>query len=146
MTSQGVIVVVLTSGPPGYLLKVCNCGQIRGLMSILYSKTHGFCQITLFLPKKSTRKIVQNICVLQQIRFGGVWGSNAVQIFQKPSFYLSATLVFSKGCSPGGRQPSTNLRFFNISPFGFFKFVFSVLKRVWFSGPLFWATSLSFVI
>ena len=117
MTPQIGSFVVVAWGPPGYLLKVCNCSQIRGLMSILYSKTHGFCQITLFLPKKSTRKIVQNICVLQQIRFGGVWGSNAVQIFKKPSFYLSATLVFSKGCSPGGRQPSKNLQFFNISLF-----------------------------
>ena len=87
--------------------------------------------------------LFQNMWLSTQIHAGGLCGSSPVRFFQKPSFYLSARLVFSKGCSPRGRQPFKNLQFFNISLFDFIFFGFFVLKCIWFSWPLFWAKWLS---
>ena len=90
-------VVVVISGPPGYLLKVCNCSHFCGLMSILDNKTVCFCNITLFSPIVVLLFFFQNIWFSTQIHAGGLCGFSVVHFLQKPSFYLSATLVFFKG-------------------------------------------------
>ena len=141
MSAQIETFVVVTSGP--------TCGfafciqKTMVLAPLVHLTQENILTNHTFLSKYNLLLSFQNICVFTQILFGGLCGSSVVQILQKPQFYLSARLVFSKGCSPGGRQPSKNLQFFNISLFGFIKFWFFVLKRIWFSWQLFWAKWLS---
>ena len=120
-------------GPGGDL---CCCNLWADLwLCILYTKNNGFCTTcpsctvkhmvfvkSHFSRQKQFTFFFQNIWFSTEIHAGGLCGYSVVQIFKKPSFYLSATLVFSKGRSPQGQQPSKNLQFFNISLFGFMTF------------------------
>ena len=132
MAPQIGLLVVVTSGPPGYLLKVCNCRHFRHLLCVLHSKTNGFCKVTLFRPNKSLLFVFQNMCFTANTCRRPLWLLRGA-FSQKPSFYLSARLTFSKGCSPRGRQPFKNLQLFNISLLDFISFYLFVLKCIWFS-------------
>ena len=87
-----------------------------------------------FFGQKQITFFIQNILFSTQTHAGGLCGCSVVRFFQKPSFYLSARLVFLKDCSAPGRRPLKNLQFFNISLFRSTKNNFSKIEFAPLSG------------
>ena len=134
-TLQFQTFVVVTSWPPGYPLKVCNCSHFWHLLCILHSKTYGFCKVTLFRLKHVYLFLLQEPYYLSKSILSARLVLVKRSLVRKPYYLLCFRHPFFKEAALG-RPKVCNCR-----QTDFFKTFFCFFHI--FKHPLFRAANLS---